>query len=284
MATPTFSVVTREFAPVADNLHRRWQRWIGSLTLAVASLIGLLAFAAPFWAPVLSNAGSVEGQGVRADSLFITLLLSAACLVVLFANLGPSLSSKSVALLGVLLGINIVLRLVDIAFLLPGEFSPIFLLITLVGYIFGAQMGFLMGALTMLGSALLSGGIGPWLPFQMFTAGWIGLTAAWLRAGQHELTRLAIFSFGWGLLYGAIINLYSWPFLGGDPAMSWAAGTSPGNGVTRYATYYLITSLGPDLLRAVGNAVLILALAGPLLKVFRRFRTRFEYALVRAEG
>ena len=50
----------------------------------------------------------------------------------------------------------------------------------LAGYIFGARFGFLLGVMTLLVSALLTGGVGPWLPYQMFTAGWIGLTSGWL--------------------------------------------------------------------------------------------------------
>src|SRR5262249_31195762 len=142
---------------------RPGQRWIGRLTLTVISLIGLGAFLAPFWSTTISQ-GSGE-QARATDSPLIIGIIIVACLAVTFANLGPSLSSKSIALLGVLVGINIVLRIVDLSFLPPGEFTPIFLLVILVGHVFGSQMGFLMGALTMLASALFTGGIGPWLPF-----------------------------------------------------------------------------------------------------------------------
>jgi energy-coupling factor transport system substrate-specific component len=40
-----------------------------------------------------------------------------------------------------------------------------FLLIILTGYVFGARVGFLMGALSLMVSALITGGVGPWLPF-----------------------------------------------------------------------------------------------------------------------
>src|SRR5262249_54200868 len=196
-----------------------------------------------------------SGEQARAtDSPLIIGIIIVACLAVTFANLGPSLSSKSIALLGVLVGINIVLRIVDLSFLPPGEFTPIFLLVILVGHVFGSQMGFLMGALTMLASALFTGGIGPWLPFQMFTAGWMGMTAGWLpvRRGENkpgvvEVASLAIFGFAWGFIYGAIINLYFWPFLAAGSAASasttWTPGISLSEALARYGAFYLVTSL-----------------------------------------
>jgi energy-coupling factor transport system substrate-specific component len=248
--------------PRGDGSQARAQARIGRLTLFLVTLIGIGAFLTPFMAPGMLASG---------DS-------------------SPALSSKAVALLGVLVGINVVLRAFDLAFLPPGEFSPVFLLIALVGYGFGAQMGFLMGALTMLCSAFFTGGIGPWLPFQMFAAGWMGMSAAWLpgrgsRLGtaRREVIRLAVFGFVWGFLYGAIVNLYFWPFLvdtGAMAGMGWAPGASPGEAVARYAVFYVVQSAGPDAVRALGNAALMLVLGWPLLRVFRRFRARFDYVVV----
>lgn len=258
---------------------------LGGLTLALVTLVGIIAFIAPFLAPALSQTDTTNAR--MADSPLITLALSGACLVVLFANIGPALSPRAVALLGVLVAINVVLRAFDLSFFPPGEFSPVFLSIGLVGYVFGAQMGFLMGALTMLSSALFTGGVGPWLPFQMFAAAWMGMTAAWLPGAGHvqdarraEVIRLAAFGFGWGFLYGIILNLYFWPFLAGGAATSWAPGTALVEAVRRYAAFYAVQSAGPDLARALGNGALMLALGVPLLRTFRRFRARFSYTVV----
>lgn len=258
---------------------------VGGLTLALVTLVGIIAFVAPFFAPALSQADSTNAR--LGDSPLITLALSGACLVVLFANVGPALSSRAVALLGVLVAINVVLRAFDLSFFPPGEFSPIFLSIGLVGYVFGAQMGFLMGALTMLSSALFTGGVGPWLPFQMFAAGWMGMTAALLPGAgsaqgalRGEVIRLAIFGLCWGFLYGIILNLYFWPFLAGGADIAWAPGASLVDGVRRYVTFYVLQSAGPDSVRALGNAALMLALGAPLLRIFRRFRARFSYVAV----
>jgi len=273
----------------ADLEHQRYiQMRIGRLSLTLASLIGLLAFLAPFWAPIAAQAGSTAQAAARADdSPLITLIISAVCMVVLFANLGPALSSKAVALLGVLIGVNTMLRIVDLSFLPQGEFSPIFLLITLVGYCYGAQMGFLMGALTLLCSAFVTGGIGPWLPFQMMAAGWMGLTASWLRLfgdfshrPGRAIVLLAVFSFIWGLLYGAILNLYFWPLVAGGGSMYYTQGDALTQTLSHYALFYVVQSLPADLARAAGNVAMILALGLPLLKIFQRFQVRFSYQRV----
>jgi energy-coupling factor transport system substrate-specific component len=281
MATPTPRLM-----PAPTTPWQRWQALIGWLSLALITLIGVLAFAAPF---VTLATTAPESERVTQTPL-LTAAITGACLLVLFANLGPSLSSKSVALIGVLVAINAILRLVDTSFLLPGEFSPIFLLIMLVGYSFGARLGFLMGALTLLVSALITGGVGPWLPFQMLTCGWVGMTAGWLRPlrllREERLGRrrvvlwLAVFGFGWGLLYGLIMNLYNWPFLTGG---GWQPGLAAGAAVRAYVAFYLVQSLGMDMIRAIGNAALMLSVGVPLLTLFQRFQQRFAYHVVSSQ-
>ena len=76
---------------------------------------------------------------------------------------------------------NSTLRFAEAAIPGPGGFSPIFLLIVLGGYVYGARFGFLLGALTILVSGMLTGGVGPWMPYQMFVAGWTGMAAPLCR-------------------------------------------------------------------------------------------------------
>jgi len=159
----------------------------------------------------------------------------------------------------------------------------------LVGAVYGPSLGFQMGVLTLLLSAFLTGGLGPWLPFQMLGAGWVGLTAGWLPrlsvggdvAPRRRLLLLAGFGAVWGLLFGALLNLYFWPFaapgLGTDAGLYWSPDLAFGETVARYARFYLVTSFAHDIFRAVGNAVLVLALGGPILRTLERFRSRFSW-------
>jgi energy-coupling factor transport system substrate-specific component len=73
------------------------------------------------------------------------------------------------------------------------------------------------------------------------------------------------------------MNLWSWPYIAGDPAQSWQAGLTAVDGVKRYAAYYVATSLWWDAFAAIGN-VTLLALFGPAtLRALRRFRDRFIF-------
>ncbi len=265
----------------------------------VAGASGLLALLYPFFQPALQAGQAAPGQMRAGEMPTMMTLLLGLCVVVLLAEAqGQALSTRLVALLGVLVALNSALRFLETVIPGPGGFSPMFFLIILVGYVFGGRVGFLMGALTLLVSALVTGGVGPWLPGQMFTAGWVGLSTPLLRPlvrglrrvlGRFrrsqegrtdviaELLALALFAVAWGFLYGGIMNLWEWPFIVGLENQSWAAGMSLLDGLRRYAAYYLVTSLAWDLAGAAGNLLLILAFGPPALRALKRFQQRFTF-------
>jgi energy-coupling factor transport system substrate-specific component len=255
----------------------------GRLLLAVASLVGLAGFLYPFVLPAVAQS-EVTDQAHAADAPLIVALVTAfaigAVLVTLSEDQAGASRSRMVALLGVLVAIDATLRLVPTVL----GATPIFLLIMLVGAVFGASFGFQMGALTILLSAMLTGGMGPWLPYQMLGAAWIGLTAGWLPRGGSErrrLVTLALFGAIWGVLFGALMNLWFWPFgapgAGEAGSLYWTPGLSLAETVERYARFYVVTSLGFDIFRAAGNVVLVLVLGGPILRLLERYRRRFAW-------
>ncbi len=265
-----------------------------SLSIYVAAtLSGMLVLLYPFFLPAVSR--QIAFGTLRAEQMpmMMTLLLGLCLLVLLFETQGPMVNTKLIALLGILVAINSALRFIETAIPGPGGFTPIFFLIILVGYVFGGRVGFLMGALTMLVSALVTGGVGPWLPAQMFTAGWVGMSTPLLHPAVNALTAriikrdttaikpeillLAVFGLLWGLLYGAIMNLWQWPFIAGPQNQSYAAGLGLLATLQRYLAYYLVTSLVWDAIAALGNVFLLLAFGAPALRALRRFRQRFEF-------
>ena len=55
-----------------------------------------------------------------------------------------------------------------------------FFTLVIAGRVFGAGFGFTLGCTTLFASALLTGGVGPWMPYQMFGCAWVGLFAGLL--------------------------------------------------------------------------------------------------------
>jgi energy-coupling factor transport system substrate-specific component len=281
------------------------RRLISGTIYVLSGAIGVLAFVYPFFAPM--EEAVHRGMAHSQDAPLVTAALVGLSMVALLVELqGRSLSAKTVAMLGVLVAVTSVLRFLEVAFPMPGGFSPIFGPIIIAGYVFGGRFGFLMGTFTLLASALVTGGVGPWLPYQMFTAGWAGLSAGWLRqVGQRpskgygltstptaaggtpavarsSILVLCVFGFAWGLLYGAIMNIYFWPFAVGPAEQSWLPGIGLGETLARYGAFYVVTSLAWDVARAGGNVFLILVLGAPMVKALERFRRRFNFQIEEA--
>lgn len=253
------------------------KRGVATAIYLLGAVIGVAAFAYPFFLPQTALADSAHA----ADAPLLTTFLIIVSLAVLLVEVqGQAVSAKVVAALGVLVAITAVLRFIETVFPIAGGFTPVFVPIILAGYVFGARFGFLLGTMALLASALVTGGVGPWLPYQMFTAGWVGMSAGWLphpRGQQAQLILLAGFGFVWGLLFGVIMNLYFWPFVVDGGVTSWQPGSGLRDGIGRYAAFYAVTSLLWDVGRAAGNVILILVLGMPTVRALIRFRDRFQF-------
>jgi energy-coupling factor transport system substrate-specific component len=266
------------------------------LIYLVATVSGMLVLLYPFFVPAASKQGGIGAFRAGEMPAMMTLLLGLCLLVLLYEAQGQAMNTKLIALLGVLVAINSALRFIETALPGPGGFTPIFFLIILVGYTFGGRVGFLMGALTLLVSGLVTGGVGPWLPGQMFTAGWVGMSAGglkrilqpWLSRISHdaqwrinpEIILLAGFGFLWGFLYGGLMNLWQWPFIMGPQGQSWSAGMGLRETLQHYLAFYLVTSLIWDAIAAFGNVLLLGAFGSPALRALRRFQERFTFTYI----
>lgn len=252
----------------------------------LTSSLGIFSFLYPFFLSNLVQSSPESQYHASEMPWMITLLLGLCLLVLLYEVQSQAANARIIALLGVLIALNSVLRFIEVAMPGPGGFSPVFFLIILTGYAYGGRFGFLMGALTLLVSAFITGGVGPWLPYQMFTAGWIGMSAPLCQAparllGIHKKSRevllLAAFGALWGYVYGAIMNLWSWPLIAGPADQYWAPGVGFAETFHRYGVYYMLTSFAWDTTAALGNIALLLFLGEPILRALRRFQQRFTF-------
>jgi energy-coupling factor transport system substrate-specific component len=160
----------------------------------------------------------------------------------------------------------------------------VFFLLILAGRVFGPGFGFVLGCTSLFASALLTGGVGPWLPFQMLVSAWVGMGAGLLPAprvrGRAEIAILAAYGVAAAYVYGLLLNLSSWPFvLGisvpGHNGLSFVPGDPLAANLHRFLAYTLITSTGSfDTGRAITNAVAIVVLGPAVLTTLRRTARR----------
>lgn len=248
-------------------------RWRSAATLAATTLVGLAAFLWPF----LAQPGS--GLAHSADAPWLFVILIALLTAVVMAELsGGGLDAKTVAVLGVLAAVGGALRVLSAG---TAGLEPIFFLLVVAGRVLGRGMGFVLGALAVLVGAFLTGGVGPWAPFQMIAAGWVGFGAGALprASGRPERLMLAGYGLVAGLLYGLVMNLWFWPFVtsGIPAAMAFVPGDPMTANFSRYAAFYLTTSLGWDLPRGVLTAVLVMVAGRPVLSSLRRGTRRAAF-------
>jgi energy-coupling factor transport system substrate-specific component len=242
--------------------------------------VGVAAYLYPF---ILSGVREGEAARARPDDapLIFALVLSLALLLFALELTRPGMNAKTVSLLAVLTVAAAALRIPT----LPAGATAFFFFVIVAGYVFGPRFGFLMGAGALFVSAFAVGGFGPWLPFQMFAAGWTGMSAGWLGVvalrrlrGRRrlELILLAAFAGAWGFLFGAIINLWFWPYVAQGDSVSWQSGMGLGEALRHYWAFYLLTSAGWDGWRALANVALVLVAGRPTLDLLVRFRDRFQ--------
>ena len=242
-------------------------QWPAVVAIAAVGVVGLVAFTWPFFV----SGDFARDHGNDAPWLFALLLglLAVVCLAEVTAG---RLDAKTIAVLGVAAAAGGGLRLLSAG---TAGLEPMFFVVIVAGRVLGPGVGFVSGALAVTTGALLTGGVGPWLPFQMICAGGIGLGAG------GERWSLAAYALVTGLAFGLVMNLWFWPFLGENApsGMGFVPGAPLAENVAHYALFYLATSLAWDLPRGVLNALLVLVAGPALLRVFRRGARRAAFGV-----
>ncbi|MDQ6772743.1 MAG: ECF transporter S component [Candidatus Dormibacteraeota bacterium] len=251
-----------------------------SLPLGAVSLLGLALFVWPFL-----------GSGLPSYTPAWTLALAAAAgLLVVEAGV-RQLDARGVALLAALAAIDTGLRLVVSQGV--GGFSPVFFLVLCSGYALGPTYGFLVGAFSILVSSLAVGGVGPWVPYQVFATGWVGVAAGlagrWrrdrVRAGWRDVIVLAVVGAAAGWAFGALMDIQDWiTFYRGSPGFGWQPGMAASTSWLHFARFYLVTSLAYDSFRAAGNVLMVGLLGLPVLVALSRLRARLAFEIVPEGG
>ena len=245
--------------------------------LGVASLAGLMMLAWPLLLRV--------PEGARVDPPFLFLALLPLVIVVVLAELSEGgMDARVLAVLGVLSAINAVLRALSAG---VAGVELVFFLLILAGRVFGPGFGFALGCTSLFASALLTAGVGPWLPYQMLVAAWVGMGAGLLPrrvSGRAEIAMLVLYGILAAYAFGLLLNLSGWPFLLGieipgvppsDGGLSYVPGDPVLENLRRFGVYTLLTSTGSwDTGRAITTSVALVVLGPAVLHTLRRASRR----------
>lgn len=193
--------------------------------------------------------------------LLLSFVLIGVAMLPLFARFEKrSIEAREIVLLAVLAAIAAVGR---VPFAPLPSVQPTSFVIIISAYVFGAEAGFMIGAVAALVSNMFLGQ-GPWTPWQMFGWGMIGFSAGLLRQTWWMSKRIGRIAFGfvWGFLFGWIMNI--WYLINLPDAFS------VGLVITAY-----IQSFYFDLAHALSNVFFLTALGPGWIKVLERFRKKY---------
>ena len=202
----------------------------------------------------------------RHYNLVAVLVLVECMLPFMLVFEGRKPKARELVTIAVLCAIGIAGR--GLFFMLP-QFKPVLALTIIAGVAFGGEVGFLVGAMTMLTSNMIFGQ-GPWTPWQMFAMGIIGFLAGVLfKKGWLRRTRasLAVFgAFTAVIIYGGIMN----------PAAAMMMSSETLKWETILACY--VTGLPMDLIHGFGTVIFLMIAAEPMLEKMDRIKVKYGIA------
>jgi len=239
-----------------------------TLVLIATSTVGLIGFLWPFL---------ISTQVSHPQWIFLCATPLALALFLISISNG-AMDAKSVALLALLSALIAALRPLGTGAV---GLEPMWFLLILSARVFGPSFGFLLGAVSMLLSALLTGGLGPWLAYQCFAAAWIGLGVGLIPRrvrGTIEIVSLVFYGILAAQFFGIAMDLQFWPwYLGVDSQLSFTAGAPLADNLRNFLSYHFLSALAWDIPRAIFTSALIVITGKPVLGALRRAHTRAAF-------
>lgn len=190
---------------------------------------------------------------------FVIVLLTLTPFFLSFENRETNI--RRMVILAVMIALSVVGRFLFAA--IPG-FKPVTAIVILSAISFGAEAGFLVGALTALLSNIYFGQ-GPWTPFQMFSWGIIGLIAGIPFIRQlliKNRVMLIVFGLFSGVLFSLLMDI--WTVISIDGTFN----------IKRYITVVSL-SVPFMLTYAVSNVVFLLLTIKPIGNKLTRIKTKY---------
>jgi|GEM_PF-3976358 len=161
-----------------------------------------------------------------------------------------------VLVLNILIAASVILKSIP----LPLGMSLAFIFPILTACVIGPAYGVIVGGFSIIFSALLFGGVGPWLSMQLYLVMMMSLLLFWVppRIRRHIYFVIGYGSL-WGLLFGFLMTLYFWPMTGMIYGLE-----APNQS---FISFYLATSFVWDSFRALGHLIFLYLFFEPFKKM-----------------
>lgn len=190
---------------------------------------------------------------------FILLILSFIPFFISFEE--KESSTRYIVVISVLVALSVVGRFL---FAAVPAFKPVTAVVIIAAVFFGAEAGFLVGALSAIISNIYFGQ-GPWTPFQMMSWGMIGFLAGlpWMRKQlKNNKVMLVLYGIFAGVIYSLMMDV--WTVLSLD-------------GVFNFKRYLVAISLATPFMitYAVSNVVFLLLMMKPIGEKLERIKTKY---------
>lgn len=192
-------------------------------------------------------------------ALFSALIIGLAMLSFFWRFEKSKVTAREISLIATMASLAAVSR---IPFTMIPGVQPTTFIVMITGYVFGTQTGFTVGAIAALVANFFLGQ-GPWTPWQMFSWGLCGISAAVLgnRLKGFNPGVFMLLAGLWGYLFGWIMNIWHW-----------LGFVYPLTLETFAATY--AASFPFDTLHAAGNVIFSVLLGKSFYQILMRFKNK----------
>lgn len=200
--------------------------------------------------------------------LLLSFALIAMTMIPFFARFEVrKITSREIVILAILAAIAAVSR---VPFAALPSVQPTSFVIIIAGLVFGAESGFIVGAVAAIVSNIFLGQ-GPWTPWQMYAWGMIGMTAGLLRNTwwMKQMWGKLLFGFFWGYLFGWFMNL--WIIVSAIENFTW-----------EFFISIYVASIYFDLAHGLSNVFFLLIFSASWMRILHRFKRK--YGLLIAES
>ncbi len=195
------------------------------------------------------------------DYLLLSFIIMGLTMIPFFARFEVrKISSREIVILAILAAIAAVSR---VPFAPLPSVQPTSFVIIITGLVFGAESGFIVGAVAAIVSNIFLGQ-GPWTPWQMYAWGMIGMTAGLFRNTwwMKQMWGKLLFGFVWGYLFGWFMNL--WIIVSAIENFTW-----------EFFISIYVASIYFDLAHALSNVFFLLVFSSSWIRILQRFKRKY---------